>query len=513
VHLVEPRSPLQGTSGEFSIVAVVMCCFRDSQSWVSHLHICLHYELDREENFTSLQHDDRDDQFNSLGVSLNVLENFLKKPCTESEEATVSGLISKGVASVLKLWRIPWFSFLFLELTSEEPYCLALFQWDIAWQPEAEEQVSMRLDVLEMQCLGYMFLVRLAVTTYRRAKPRERPDVSAPVVTKFQQLNLLYYYQASKLCSVPVLELQGSTCNLFPPGTCQAHKVQSYTKFSFSDRNGEGIYFKVGHLFYHVAHHTTQGAYRCSGVTVYSHFHMCIGMSNGERLANNLCGSDVSIIQSLQDVDQFWVVVNLDGEANQHRKSQWDCGSCMIALCSSGKRRTTMHYHAHLQWSPLHLADTFLNWWVAWTLDGLEFSMDHRQAPFEGGKNVIRVAFSDHVQVSPNYCIDIIYYRGDYRHDPSRTKKIHVPWDPGKSSLRYPRKLRLGDKLSFKEGGMLGPLPPRTSLGRVPWACNNGIGPTHSQYRVVIYKYPRRGNERGIRKDEKWHGSGLPLPP
>jgi hypothetical protein len=349
----------------------------------------LHYELDREENFTSLQHDDQDDQFNSLGVSLNVLEIFLKKPCTESEEATVSGLISKGVASVLKLWRIPWFSFLFLELTSEEPYCWALFQWEIAWQPEAEEQVSLRVDVLEMQCLRYMFLVRLAVTTYRRAKPRELPDVSAPVVTKFQQLNLLYYYRASKLRSVRVLELQGSTCNLFPPGTCQAHKVQSYTKFSFSDRNGEGIYFKVGHLFYHVAHHTTQGAYRCSGVTVYSHFHMCIGMSNGERLANNLCGSDVSIIQSLQDVDQFWVVVNLDGEANQHRKSQWDCGSCMIALCSSGKRRTTMHYHAHLQWSPLHLADTFLVWWVAWTVDGLEFSMDHRQAPFEGGRNVI----------------------------------------------------------------------------------------------------------------------------
>jgi hypothetical protein len=142
VHLVEPRPPLQGTSGEFSIVTAVMHCFRDRQSWVSHLHIFLHYELDREENFTSLQHDDQDDQFNSLGVSLNVLEIFLKKPCTESEEATVSGLISKGVASVLKLWHIPWFSFLFLELTSEEPYCLALLQWDIAWQPEAEEQVS-----------------------------------------------------------------------------------------------------------------------------------------------------------------------------------------------------------------------------------------------------------------------------------------------------------------------------------------------------------------------------------
>jgi hypothetical protein len=342
---------------------------------------------------------------------------------------------------------------------NEVPYCLALFQWEIAWQPEAGEQVSMR--------------VRLAVTTYLRAKPRELPDVSAPVVTKFQQLNLLYYYRASKLRSVRVLELQGSTCNLFPPGTCQAHKVQSYTKFSFSDRNGEGIYFKVGHLFYHVAHHTTQGAYRCSGVTVYSHFHMCMGMSNGELLqwlANNLCGSDVSIIQSLHDEDQFWVLVNLDGEVTQHRNSHWDPGGCMIALCSFEKRWTTLHYHAHLQWSPLHLADTFLIWWVAWTVDGLEFSMCHGQAPFQVGRNVIRAAFSDHVQVSPNYCIDIIYYRGDYRHDPSRSKKIHVPWDLGKSGLQYPWKLRLGDKPSFKKGGMLGPLLPRTSLGRVPWA-------------------------------------------
>jgi hypothetical protein len=72
---------------------------------------------------------------------------------------------------------------------------------------------------------------------------------------------------------------------------------------------------------------------------------------------------------------------------------------------------------------------------VAWTVDDLEFYVGHMQDPFQGGRNVIRATFTEHVQLSHNCCIDIIDYRRDYHHDPIETKKIHVPWYPGESGL------------------------------------------------------------------------------
>ena len=174
VHLPEPRPPLQGTSGEFSVVVPVIHHFLYCQSWVGPLPICLQYELDgREENVTSMQHNDREDQFNSLGGSLNVSDLFLKKPCAESKEAIVSGMISRG-ATVFKLWHIPWFSLIFLELTSEEPYRLALFQWEMAWQPNEEYfdvSTAVQFSILGVKHLlvgttGLLVFIELWVTRF-----------------------------------------------------------------------------------------------------------------------------------------------------------------------------------------------------------------------------------------------------------------------------------------------------------------------------------------------------------
>ena len=125
VHLTEPRPPLQGKSKDFSVLDVTHH-FPLSLSWISPLHICLQCELDREENVTSVRRTaDRGEQF-TLGMSLNISEIFLKKPCTESTEVTVSGLISRG-ASVFQLWHDVWFNFPFIDLTTVEQYGLAVF--------------------------------------------------------------------------------------------------------------------------------------------------------------------------------------------------------------------------------------------------------------------------------------------------------------------------------------------------------------------------------------------------
>lgn len=201
-------------------------------------------------------------------------------------------------------------------------------------------------------------------------------------------------------------------------------------------------------------------------------------------LANNHAASEVSAIRSLHNVSKlfFWVLMDLDGAANQFWKIQWDPGGCMLTLCSSEKRWTTpLHCYEQLQRLSLRLDCAFRIWLVAWTMDSLEFSMGHRHIPFQGGRNVTRAALSDHVQVSHDYyitfvnqipvgydyclhqayyfdtiCSDIIYYHENYHCDSSKTTDVHMPWDPGKLVLCYHLKLRLGDKPNFKEGGMLG---------------------------------------------------------
>jgi hypothetical protein len=80
-------------------------------------------------------------------------------------------------ASVYKRWCIAWTSF---HMTSEEQDGLALFHWVIAWQlgivsseREGYYQVSMGMNVLDMQCLRYKILVCLVVGTNLRVKPIE----------------------------------------------------------------------------------------------------------------------------------------------------------------------------------------------------------------------------------------------------------------------------------------------------------------------------------------------------
>lgn len=284
-----------------------------------------------------------------------------------------------------------------------------------------------------------------------------------------------YYlgFKASKFHPVPVLELQGSACNLFSSGMCQARKVQSYMKLYCSDYCGEGIYFKVEHLSDHVAQRNIHGASHSGGCDFSATFPMCIDMrmdqskKSGELiqwLANNHSASDVSAIRSLHNVSTlfFSVLMGLDGAANQYWKIQRDPGGCMFTFCSSRKRCTTPLYcYEQLQWLSLRLEGAFQIWLVAWIMDDLEFSLDHVQVPFQGGRNVIRLAFSDHIQDSHDYYLAFInqipighdYCLEGYHNDSSKSEHIHIPWDPGKSFLCYHASSGLGtSRISRREG-------------------------------------------------------------
>jgi hypothetical protein len=122
------------------------------------------------------------------------------------------------------------------------------------------------------------------------------------------------------------------------------------------------------------------------------------------------CGSDISTIKHMQDMDTLfsWVFMDLDGAANQHWHIQWDPGGYMFAVCSLAKRWTTLHCYAHLQWSSLQLAGAFRIWLVAWAADGLKFFGGHGQAPFQGGRNAIRPVFTDQVHVNQDNYIAYI---------------------------------------------------------------------------------------------------------
>jgi hypothetical protein len=69
--------------------------------------------------------------------------------------------------------------------------------------------------------------------------------------------------------------------------------------------------------------------------------------------------------------------------------------------------------------------------------------------------------FDDAYYLDPVYN-DLKYYCQDYGGNPNRLNGVHAPWDPGKSALGILQKLWLGDKPSFKEGGLLGTVPADT---------------------------------------------------
>ena len=275
--------------------------------------------------------------------------------------------------------------------------------------------------------------------------------LSEPVITESQQWNLLNCYQVSKIHPAAMLELLGSTYNLCASETCRVCKIPNYRKYFYSGHYQGETYFHVGHLSYHVVKHNIPDASCCSGeehsqepflkqgcvdVSFNSSFHMCTGM--------------------------------------RMKKSE---GSGELS-----------------QWLANNLWGAYQIWLVAWTVDVFEFPTNCGQAPFQGGRGVTRAAFSDQVHLihdyyvafinqisvdSYNYLNQALYfntvstdliYREDSRGDSSKRKELHVPWDPGKLVLQYHQNLRLEDKPSFKEGGVLAPSTAYPLLG-----CYGGL--------------------------------------
>jgi hypothetical protein len=282
----------------------------------------------------------------------------------------------------------------------------------------------------------------------------------------------------------------------------------------------------------------------------------------------------------------------------QHVKGtqwSWDPRGCTLALCSLGKKwTTTLNCYAQIQWLSLQVTGAFWIWLVAWILDVLVFSMCPRQAPCQGGRNVLRADFFDDVRVNHDYYIafinqipaafinqipagynyylaqryfdtNIIYYHEDYHCASSKTKEVHMPWDPGGSSWcdwfspcdtqgkfqggrampaldqhkehRLPwdpgapaasgqlkrrrqqwiqpgsQRRRLGVKPSLKKGGMLGTYS--TATGLASWAATRARPDTD-----LSYIYVDGDNAQAIQRDhgtERRHfsshlGSVLPSP-
>jgi hypothetical protein len=105
----------------------------------------------------------------------------------------------------------------------------------------------------------------------------------------------------------------------------------------------------------------------------------------------------------------------------------------------------------------------------------------------------------------------IISYHEDYHGDPSKTKEVHMPWDPGKSVLCYYRKVRLGDKPNFKEGGMLGTY----SIATCTWADLLGCHMGQVRCRpsgAAHYIYTKGGNAQAIQLDQDGTAADLLLP-
>jgi hypothetical protein len=105
---------------------------------------------------------------------------------------------------------------------------------------------------------------------------------------------------------------------------------------------------------------------------------------------------------------------------------------------------------------------------------------------------------------------DIICYCQDYHDSPSKIKQVHMPWDPSKSALRYSLKFRLGDKPSFKEGGMLGPFLQLCAHGPAYWAGTRArpVWPPPKSYRLHMHRDRQRGRHPvGSRRN-----GGVPSP-
>jgi hypothetical protein len=164
----------------------------------------------------------------------------------------------------------------------------------------------------------------------------------------------------------------------------------------------------------------------------------------------------------------FWVPTDLEGEANQHWNIPWEPGG--YSLFSSEKRWSTLlDCYEQLLWSSLLGAGAFRIWLV----DGLVFSTGSGQAPFQGGGDVFHptsalpssTRFLSTTTTTSTWSTATSCTIMAAKVILTKTEEIHMPWDPGKSTLTYPRKLRLGDKPSFKEGGMLGPSPVCMMVG------------------------------------------------
>jgi hypothetical protein len=150
VQLSEPRPPLQGTSGEFSSVVDVVHHYFGCLFWISPTHMCLQYEFDQKETITNVRSSiNPKEQFNSLGVSLNVLGKSLKKSCAEIEEAILNGLISRA--------NNPEVPRLDDSITCcQQQYNFTLSQWKIAWQQKVEGEC---FDIGFHLCHGKIFEV------------------------------------------------------------------------------------------------------------------------------------------------------------------------------------------------------------------------------------------------------------------------------------------------------------------------------------------------------------------
>jgi hypothetical protein len=325
-------------------------------------------------------------------------------------------------ASVFKLWHIHGLSFLFTARTSEERYGFALLQWEIAWQLVREYfdvSIAVQLSVVDDQYLltgtaGLFLLTKLWVIGF-----------------------ISQYFQGHTAWALLIfVTLKVSQYVLARVSSQEYYLGAHYCHGNIFERCPLTCYVMVLLLYWNHDHRNLCVWYPALHCTATLLMQICMTMYGNQ-----------------------WIRYGASLKCNHYRCYP---GGCTLAVCSFEKRGTiALHCYEQFQWSSLQLACAFRIWLVAWLLDGLEFSTcrSRRQAPFQGGRDVLGADFSDEVQVSHNYCLasvnqipvsydyidqtyyfatvcsDINSYHAVYHGDLSKTKEVHLPWDPGGLSV------------------------------------------------------------------------------